>query len=307
MKRIDLNLLQVFDAVMAERSVTRAAIRLALSQPAVSNALSRLRRQVGDPLFIRNGRSIMPTPRALHLIGHVSAALRQVDEAFGRPAFDPKRSHRTFRIGTTDDMEMLLIPRLIRQLSSAAPGVTLACQRLRGLWEIPREELQAGTLDFAIGMFPLPHPDESGLFALPLYDGEFVCIARRQHPSIRKTSLTLRQFLKLHHVVVNYPGEGPGLIDRILFEAGKSRRIDVSVAHWLSAPFIVAASDLIATIPEPVYRAVRRSLPLQQFPCPVSLPPLHVSLTWHTRSHEDPGSRWFRAFSAAVVKTVVEG
>ncbi len=305
MKRIDLNLLQVFDAVMAERSVTRAATRLALSQPAVSNALTRLRRHIGDPLFTREGRRIVPTPRALQLIASVSAALRHVEQALEPPAFDARRSQREFHIGTSDEMEVLLLPSLLQELQSAAPGITLSCKRLRALRDPPGAELRSGSLDFAIGMFPLPHGEESGLSALSLYEGNFVCIARRRHPAVRPGALTLAEFLKLRHIVTYYPGEGPGLIDKILLESGHARRIEISVPHCVSVPFIVAATNLIATVHEPLFRAVYRQLSLQRLPCPVRMPPLHVSLTWHARNHEDPGCRWFRSFAAAAIRKAI--
>jgi DNA-binding transcriptional LysR family regulator len=232
----------------------------------------------------------------------VAAALRHVDQAFEHREFDAKHSQRTFHIGTTDEVEMLVFPSLLRALQSAAPSITLSCKRLYAQREPPIEQLRVGNLDFAIGMFPLPHPEQSELSALPLYEGKFVCIARRRHPSIRKRVLTLREFLRLPHAVTYYPGEGPGLFDRILLESGHARRIGISVAHCISVPFIVASSDLIATIQEPLFLAFKHLLPLQRLPCPVRVPALPVSLTWHARNHADSASRWFRTFAAAVIQ-----
>lgn len=290
---IDLNLLPVFQALMVERSVTRAAAKVGLSQPALSNALTRLRDQFGDKLFIRGRMAMVPTPRALELAPDVNAALDKIRSAFQRPEFRPQTSTKTFRIATTDDVELVLLPALIKKLSDVAPSVTVSCTRLQGIFKIPEADLQSGVLDCVIGSFPNPAPVESGRFAKRLYQPRYLCIARHGHP-VAKARLTLRQFCELNHVVTYYPGEGPGLIDRLLAQRGYKRIVKLSLAHFLPVPFVVAGSDLIATVPDLVARAVSSSLRLRLTRCPVIIPRMETSLVWHTRTHEDASHTWFR-------------
>lgn len=291
---IDLNLLPVFQALMMERSVTRAGAKVGLSQPALSNALTRLRDQFGDKLFVRGRKAMVPTPRALELAPDVNAALDKIRSAFQRPEFRPESSIRTFRIGTTDDIELVLLPALIKRLGKVAPGITVSCARLQGIFRVPEIDLQSGALDCAIGLFPNPAPVESGRFSRKLYEPRYVCLARQGHPIV-KSRLTLRQFCELNHVVTYYPGEGPGLIDRVLAERGYKRNVKLSVAHFLPVPFVVAGSDLIATVPDIVAKSVSGSLRLRLIKCPVPIPRMQTSLVWHTRTHEDTAHMWFRA------------
>ena len=298
---VNLNLLYVFHALMAERSVTRAAAKVGLSQPAMSNALVRLRTQFSDKLFVRAGRAMVPTPRAFELAPQVNAAIQYISTAFSRPDFKPEESLATFRIGTTDEIELVLMPSLMKELSSLAARVTVSCFRLQRNFVVPENELQSGGLDFAIGQFPNPAPVDSGRFANRLYQPRHVCIVRCRHPAIRQR-LTLARFCKMSHAVVYYPGEGPGLIDRILAKDGHHRKARLSLPHFLSIPFVVAGSDLIATLPEPVARAVGGPLKLQYSKCPVEIPRIPVSLVWHTRTHQDPSHRWFRDMVTSVAR-----
>ena len=292
---INLNLLPIFDALMIERSVTRAAARVGLSQPALSNALARLRGHFSDRLFVKARKAMVPTPRALELAPDIQDALTRARSAFQRPAFRPETCVRTFRVATTDEVELALLPTLIQRLSAVAPGVSISCTRLQGILRVPEVDLHSGALDGAIGLFPHPISVESGRFASELYRARYVCLARVGH-TLLKSRLTLKQFCKLEHVVTYYPGEGPGLIDRLLASKGYKRNIKLSLPHFLPVPFVVAGSDLIATVPAVVAKALCEVLQLRCFKCPVAIPPLTVSLVWHARTHEDAAHKWFRDF-----------
>ena len=293
MNSFDMNLLLVFDALMSERSVTRAGAKVGLSQPAMSNALARLRDQLGDELFFRAKNRMVPTPRALELAPDIEAALHHLRIAVQGREFKPTSSTIRFRIATTDEIELFLLPTLIKKLSVLAPGISVSCIRLQTLFRVPETELQSGAMDFAVGSFPNPAPLESSLFAHTLYEARFVCIARAGHP-VAKKRLSLSEFCKLRHVVTFYPGVGPGLLDRVLAERGQKRDIVLSLPHWLSVPFVVAETDLIASLPYSVARAMSRSLRLRRMKLPVAISPLQTSLVWHTRTHQSPAHRWLR-------------
>ena len=295
----DLNLLFVFEALLSERNVSRAAAKIGRSQPAVSNALGRLRRLLGDPLFLRAGRTMAPTPRALDLAPEVAAALGHARRALGGPGFDAGSASRIFRLAMTDDVEHRLLPALLRRLASAAPKVSIGVRRLPGLFEVPDNDLRSGAIDFAVGRMPGPPAVESGLLMRRLYRDRFVCVARRGHPAIGRR-LDRRRFLEAGHAAVFSPGRGPGMLDQILSERGEKRRVVVSVPHFLTVPFVVAGTDLIATIPESVARAFEEPPGLRRFPCPIPFPALDVHLVWHARAHEDPAHVWLRGLLVRV-------
>jgi DNA-binding transcriptional LysR family regulator len=297
---LDLNLLLVFDALMKERNVTRAAGAVGLSQPALSNALARLRGQLGDRLFVRGPRAMLPTPRALALAPAIGAALDHLRAALDRPAFDPATARAAFQVAATDEIELALVPALVRRLAALAPGVTLRCHRLDGIFLLPQQELQSGAYDLAIGAFARPAPVETGFFFHELYRARYECLARAGHPGVRGR-FDLARFCALAHVATFYRGE-PGFIDRVLAERGRKRRVALAVPHWLSVPFVVARSDLIATVPAAVAAALAPPLRLRRLRCPVPLPPVHVSVAWHARTHDSPAHRWLRDLLLAAAR-----
>ncbi len=291
---LDLNLLLAFEALAEERSVTRAAKRVGLSQPAMSNALARLRAALGDPLFVRAARGIQPTPRAQQLAGPVRAALAQLRAALDqKPAFDPASSSRSFTIATTDYGEFLLMGPLARLVSAEAAGVTLVVRRLERIFVPPEQELQAGALDAAIGFFPDSTALRPDTYARALAEERNVCIARRGHPRIRQR-LTLEQYAAAGHAGIFYASEGPGLVDNLLAARNLRRRLVVQAPHFVTVPYIVAASDLVATLPERLALAFRRHLPLSVFNLPLPLPTFTLRLVWHQRTHDDPAHQWLR-------------
>src|SRR5262245_18917309 len=232
LQSFDLNLLLAFESLMAERSVTRAAKRINLSQPAMSNALARLRRTFDDPLLVRAADGMKPTPLALSLVGPVRDALGRLRAAFEEePAFDPAASRRTFQILANDYAEILLFAPVLEQLHKTAVGLTIRIDRQRSLFHPPTAASLAGSYDLAIGFFPDALSLEATIHSEFLWEEKNVCVARRTHPSIRG-KLPVKQYGNSHHVAVFYKAEGPGVIDTILEQWGYTRRAAAVVPHF---------------------------------------------------------------------------
>lgn len=285
---LDLNLLVVLEALLAERSVTRAAHRIGLSQPAVSNALGRLRSLIDDPLLVRTSRGMEPTPRALELAAPITQALDTIRRALSPGhAFDPQRSAFTFRVQSADALELSLLPRLIERLEATAPHVSVLFSRTSGSAE---EELRSGRIDLYIGTWAnVP----SGFRRHLLRQETFACIARKGHPSI-KSRLTLDAYLRVGHVVVS-SDQGPGdVVDTRLSDHALGRRVVLRTPHLLVAPLVVAHTELIATLPRGVAAAFAQLLPLRIFKPPLDTPAFPVSMVWHPRTHEQAPHRWLR-------------
>ncbi len=245
LQTIDLNLLLVFEALMDERNVTRAAKRVGLSQPAMSNALGRLRRAFDDPVLVRTPDGMVPTPRAQALIVPVRAALAQLRGALEeRPAFNPAASQRIFHLLANDYVELLLLPQVSAELQQQAQEVKLHVYRPRNLFYPPTAIDLADSFDLALGFFPDALTLESGIRSTVLWEEKNVCIARVNHPAIR-AEITLQQYAAAQHVAVFYKAHGTGLIDTLLEQQGLTRHVALLVPHFASTPFIVAASDLI--------------------------------------------------------------
>ncbi|HET9531083.1 MAG TPA: LysR family transcriptional regulator, partial [Blastocatellia bacterium] len=275
-------------------NVTRAARRSGLSQPAMSNALARLRRTFDDPLLVRTPEGMRPTPVAQSLMAPVRAALDELRAALEeRPAFDAAASRRTFHLLASDYAEIVLLAPMIRELHAKASGVTLRIDRPRSLFQPPAPSSLADSFDLAIGFFPEAPSLEASLRSELLWEESNVCIAREGHPSIRGR-LTLRQYSSAHHVAVFYKSEGPGVIDSLLQQKGYTRRSVVLVPHFASVAFIVRASDLIATVPERLAFEFNKRLKLQVLPAPVAIPPFRLMMLWHERTHTDPAHTWLR-------------
>jgi DNA-binding transcriptional LysR family regulator len=295
LESLDLNLLLVFDALATERSVTQAAAKIGLSQPALSNALARLRSLLGDPLFERVGGQMQPTPGARQLLAPLSEAIAKLREALEtQPAFRPEASEREFLIATNDYVESLLLPSVVQQLQRDAPSIAVRAVRTDYLFIPPVDRLKSGELDLAIGYFgetPRPH---SGLLTRRLLGGRLVCILRQAHPRANR-KFTLRTFVEIPHVRPLYPRhERLGSIDTILRSRGLSRRITVTVPHVLTIPAIVAKSNLLGVVPERLARREARALRLKIFDAPIALPDITIMMTWHERLQFDRAHSWFR-------------
>jgi len=290
---MDLNLLLVFEALMDERNVTRAAGRVGLSQPAMSNALARLRRTFDDPLLVRTAEGMAPTPLAQTLIVPVRQALAALRGALEEhDDFKPVEARRTFHLLANDYVEITLLSELIGPLSEAAPELTLRVYRPRTLFQPPPASSLVEFYDLAIGFYPDLIAFEDGVRAEVLWEEKNVCIARRGHPRI-DGSITLEQYAGEHHAAIFYKSQGGGLIDTVLEQQGKRRRQTVLVPHFAGVPFLVAASDLIAVVPEGLVRRFGH-LSLQALDLPIEIAPFHLTMVWHERYDNDPAHAWLR-------------
>ncbi len=294
LQSFDLNLLLAFESLMIERNVTRAAKRIGLSQPAMSNALSRLRRTFDDPLLVRSPEGMKPTAAALALIAPVRAALAQLRAALEeKPTFDPAASKRTFSLSTSDHVEMTLIAPLVAKVFDQAARVSLRLTRPRTLFLPPTVQALADSIDLAIGFFPDVPALDASIHSEVLWEEQSVVVARKAHPRITG-KLTLRQFAAEHHAAVFYKTEGQGFIDTLLEQKGLSRRAAVIVPHFASVPFVVAASDLIATVPERTAQQFAKQLKLQVLSPPIAIPPFRMTMVWHERMEADLAHLWLR-------------
>jgi DNA-binding transcriptional LysR family regulator len=292
-RRIDLNLLVALHALLAERSVTGAARRLALTQPTVSGMLARLRRMLGDPLFVRTQRGILPTPRAQALAPALDRLLAEAGNLVAGEAFDAGTTQLTFTVSANDYIQSALLVRFIRRLREHAPRARLAVRPAEGR-SLPAM-LADGQLD--IGITTSPEIPSLDLPSRLLYEERYVCAVRKLHP-LRGRSITLDQFCQFSHVLVS-PTEGGfvGPTDRALAERGRQRRVALSVPGFLILPEILQTEDLIAVVPERVLDGHRSGL--RTFAPPLPIPGFSVLALWHPRMQHDAAHRWLRELLAA--------
>ena len=297
LRHLDLNLLVALDVLTAERSVTRAAARLGVTQSAMSHTLRRLREVFDDELLVRVRGGMALTPRAESLMLPIRTGLATLEHALSDPlAFDPETSERRFRIAGPDLFELLFLPSLLEHFGGAAGRLSLAMVARTG----PRalEALATGELDLAITNRMLDGseaPSEPGLMRRTLLIDDWSCFLRAGHPALGKArrKLPLRTFLGLGHVVVSTTGRGPGIVDAALAERGEARTVALRVSHFYAAPVALATSDLVLTAPASLARLVDH-LELAHLKPPVELPRHSVDMTWHRRFNDDPGHRWLR-------------
>jgi DNA-binding transcriptional LysR family regulator len=285
---LDLNLLRVFDAVLRDRSVTAAARHLGLTQPAVSNALARLRAQFEDALFVRTPSGMDATPFARDLAEPVRQALALLESALAHgPGFDPATSARAFRFYMSDLGQIEFLPPLVERAQRAAPGVRLEAVAMEV--EDIGDALAAGALDLAVGFLPALGPPvrRQALFRDP-----YVCLMRADHPFAGK-NLSKKQFLSASHALVSYKG-GHRVIEEALERAGLARKIALRVPHFTVVPMVLERSDLILTLPLRIARVYERQGGFRSMPLPVPIPPADVAAHWHARFERDPGNRWLR-------------
>jgi DNA-binding transcriptional LysR family regulator len=287
---IDLNLLVVLEALLATRSTTLAAQRLALSQPATSHALGRLREQFGDPLLVRSGRALVPTPFAEALVPRLTMALAAVRDTFEAPVgFEPKRSRRTFTLGAGDYAASALVPRLAQDLTRAAPGVDLFVK--------PAHESESSALehgDVEVLLSPLSNVVGGAIRSEELFRDRFVCVLRRGHPLARR-GLNLESYCQLGHVLIAPRGSTRrGAVDDALEALGRARRVAITVPHFLVAPLIVTRSDHVLTLAERVARTLRPELDLVIVEPPLALPGFEIAMHWHVRHDADAGHVFLR-------------
>ena len=287
-KDIDLNLLRVFDAVLRERGVTPAASRLGLTQPAVSNALARLRALFGDALFVRTPAGMDATPFARGVAEPVRQALALLESALAHgPGFDPASATRAFRFYMSDLGQVEFLPPLVERVQKAAPGVRL--EAVAADLQHIGDALGTGALDLAVGFLPALGPP---IGRRALFRDPYVCLMRAGHPVGPK--LTKRKFLEASHVLVTYRGGGHRVIEEALERAGATRRIALRVPHFTVVPMVLERTDLILTLPARVARVYERQGSFKALPPPVPMPPAEVAVHWHERFEADPGNRWLR-------------
>lgn len=286
LRRIDLNLLVVLDALLSEQHVTRAAERLHLSQPAVSHALARLRDLLGDPLLVRQGGSLVPTPRALELVTPLAEALAQVQALLAPNRFDPASARRRFRLAMSDYGAANLLPGLVRTLREEAPGIDLLI--IHTSREGMLEGVLNGDIDLSAGVFPdLP----AELRSTPLFEEHYACLVDRE--SLRGGELDLPAYLSRPHVLLEMRGSGTPEIERALTAIRERRHVAISLPHWSIAPQLIQGTDLILTVSS---RGLLNIDPqhLLVAPVPFHIPSFQFVLAWHSRRGGDAGLQWLQ-------------
>ena len=289
LSRIDLNLFVVFDAIYTEGGVTRASKRLSLTQPAISHALGRLRELFDDPLFMRQGKAMIPTPVARVMIDPVRQSLRGFEATLKRvDRFDPATARKHFTVGMRDVRELTMLPHLLRSVTRAAPFIDIAIVRAeRKQLEM---ELAAGTLDAAIDV-RLALSDE--VRRKPINAERLVVVARPRHPTVKR-ELDLETYLSQEHILVSTRRRGFGVEDYELSRHGLKRRIRLRCQHYFAACRVVSETDLILTMAERYARIVNRLFRNRVLPFPLKVPDYDAYLYWHVNAEADPANRWLR-------------
>ncbi|MDH4391052.1 MAG: LysR family transcriptional regulator [Aquabacterium sp.] len=286
---IDLNQLVLFQQLMVERSVSRVAENLGLTQPAVSNTLARLRRQFGDDLFVRTPKGMMPTPFAEQLAEPIGRALGLIHSGLNQHShFDAASVQRAVTIGLTDIGEIVFLPELVEQLRQQAPGVALSTVRTTA--STLREDMESGKVDLAIG--PLPQL-KAGFFQRRLFRQRYVCLFRKGHPLDRK-QLSLADFQAAEHLVIVSAGTGHGKADELIRRAGVNRQVRLTVPHFVSVGHILQRTDMVATVTERLAERLVVPFDLRHLPHPVALPEVAINLFWHAKVHRSPAHQWLR-------------
>lgn len=304
-KKLDLNLLQVFEALMEDSHLTRAGFRLGLSQPAMSHALGKLRRLTGDPLFVKVPKGMMPTELALRMAPSVRSGLELLRAAIeGGQGFEPARCDRTFQILMSDIGEVVYLPRLMNRLKAEAPAANLRVLQLPR--EAYQEVLASGEADLAIGFLPAL---KTGVYQQRLFEDGYIGLVSADHPRIGR-KLTLRQFQSEDHVLIEpagskYIGSGAQtststLFERSLADQGVTRRVALRVPHFMVVPTIVQQTEMIACLPRYAMEYTKRVPRLKMLNLPFEAPSFEVRQFWHERKHNDEANRWLRAMVASL-------
>ena len=307
-RTLDLNLLRVFDEVMTERSLTRAAHKLSLTQPAVSNALRRLRQALGDDLLRRSGQGLEPTPRAVALWPAVQESLHRLQETLAPGIFVPGEANTTFVLAMADATAAELIPGLVAVMDRDAPGVSIRVVPLTT--RDPRRLLEQEAADLAIGYFPavlasLTAQAQAGERApfhhQRLYHSDYVCVMRRGHP-LAEEELTLERYCQARHLLVSFSGRPYGFIDEALAALGRQRRIVLTVNQFFTAGRVVASSDLLTVLPRHFVRVTGFADQLVRRELPFRVPAVHVDALWHRRQHQGAAHAWLRGVIAQLAR-----
>ena len=297
LRTLDLNLLRVFDVVMSEGGITRAAERLEMTQPAVSNAMRRLAEALGEPLLTRERRGVRATPYGERLWPRVRDALGQLTLALQPALFDPRRDHGVFTLGLVDATAAVLMPPLARALQAAGAPASIRCVPL--LTREPRRPLEREEIDLAIGHFPevaaavAAEGELSPLRQMRLLESDYRCVMRREHP-LAAAELTLDSFCAARHVQVSFSGRGHAALDQALAALGRERVLAMTVNQYLTAARVAAASDLLAVLPQGSAHAAGLAEALVERALPLTTGAVLVDAWWHLRNDSSPRHRWLR-------------
>lgn len=290
LSEIDLNLLVLFQHLMVERRVSKVAEVMGVTQPAVSNSLAKLRRILGDELFLRTPSGMVPTPFAEQLAEPLGYALDMIHGGLNQGVrFDPANTKRTFTIGMTDIGEIVFLPTLIEHLGQQAPGVTL--NTVRNTAVNLRDDMESGKVDLAIGLLPQL---KAGFFQQRLFQQRYVCLFRRGHP-LDRSRLTLADYQEAEHLVIVSAGTGHGKVDELIQKAGIKRMVRLSVPHFVSVGHILQRTALVATVPERLAQTLAEPFGLTMRPHPVRLPQVPINMFWHAKVHRAPAHQWLRS------------
>lgn len=289
MRHQDLNLLIIFDAIMTEGAITRAADRLAMTQPAVSNALSRMRTAWKDELFVKDGRGIQPTNFARNLWTQVRGPLGELGEAITPEEFNPATATRTFRIAAADVTVESIWGKLRKEIEQKAPGVNIYTVPYSYHAQVDR--LNNAEVDLVVGKQTIT---ENTIRSEYLLTPKHVCVMRHDHPLAKNEELTLEDFISAEHLLVSPSGELDSLTDQALMNLGMRRRVAMSVNHFSTVPSLLQQSDLICVVPSMAVERAIFSGELAVYETPVEHAPSHASLMWHKRQDNDHGLIWVR-------------
>jgi len=289
LRDIDLNLLVVFNELLKTGRVNAAAAQLGLTQPAVSNALGRLRSLLGDELFVRTAQGMQPTPVALSLSEPVAYALGTIHDALNqRLVFDPARSSQSFTIAMTDIGEIFFLPDLVHRMARDAPNVSLSTVRNQTI-DLNRE-MESGNVHLALGHLP---DLKAGYFQRQLFSQRYVCVFRRGH-RFDGSAMTAEDFSAADQISVIAAGTGHGLIDELFGRMGVPRKIKLRVPHFVSVGHILCSTDMIATVPEVLAQRISEPFGLTWCAHPIALPAISIGMFWHAKLHKDASNQWLR-------------
>jgi DNA-binding transcriptional LysR family regulator len=296
--RIDLNLLVALDALMSERSVTRAGQKIGLSQPAMSGVLARLRQHLGDELFIRCGDRMRPTPRAIEIAEPIRAALGQINSTLTEGTTLPALARRTFRLACNDLATALFLPRLIEELAIVSPGVNVTVNHADG--ERAIELLERGEADFAAGQYL---EQSHQVASATLFDIPYACAVRIDHPLAGET-MGLPELAKQSHIVVNQPGDPTRRLDQIFRRHKLSKRVVLQIPHYLVVPHLLQQTDFVAFLPRNMIRMSKTLGELTISDAEVSGLQAHAGLFWNSVGPDDDGKACFRSAIASSAKNM---
>lgn len=292
MKSFDLNLLLALKFLVEERSVSRAAEKLFMSQPAMSHVLRRLRDQLDDPILVKTASGMIPTPRAQELLEPTIAVLREIERIIQAPeAFLPATSDRRFVIATSDYMEFALLPKLAESMIDTAPNIEVHVRQ--PITKPPHVALEEDNIDLIIG-FDAIFDRVSHIQSETLFSEEIVCLTSKLNARAPGEKLTLEQFLENRHMLISRREAGTGLIDDYLTTRGLHRKITLVVPNFLSAPWILEKTDLLLCLPLKIAEKFVRLAPLKILPIPIDLPRYELMMLWHPRQEKDQAHMWLR-------------